>query len=583
MKNYQQLAAKECSPLKTVAGIKDILASVGISVQEKFQYNAIDNCHSVRVEFDDLPGVGTNGKGVTESLCLASAYGEFLERLQNGHLLGKYLNKSNKHRKATTAQQLLIEYPELVDAIISTSKQQFLEIFKDTKMISTEYYNLNENRCEFLPESLINYAILTNGMCAGNTPEEALVQGISELFERYACTKIQRGIVSDIPSIPLSQIKNSMLMETINKMQSLGYKMNVKDCSLGGIYPVVAVVFAHEKSEKYSVVFGSHPIFDIALQRCLTEGFQGMATTDPDKFLKTNGFLNLEKNQLKTELLRSAINGRGRLPKDFITSSETTSNVYQNAFIEYGNNESLLKHLLDILKANDFTLYVKDVSCLDFPAFQVYVPTMSEKIRLSKADLYLIVNREKISRLLLNLKTLSQTEATELFNILQQALNDSFFDGFRNRVLKEYCNIFCQADSDIATLFGNYYFLLTLLAFRINNFGEAANYMQKFLDETKEVDAEDRVYYECAGDYFKFKATNYSAQEIVTKLNAIYDNDLVAEVMSDLSSPEKAFANYELAEDDNLRKNWHKLYAALEEKREAFKPTYDWCAEKIPA
>jgi len=579
MKNYQQLAAKECSPLKTVAGIKDILASVGISVHEKCQYNAIDNCHSVRVEFNDLPGVGTNGKGVTEPLCLASAYGEFLERLQNGHLLGKYLNKSSKHRKAITAQQLLIEYPELVNATISASNQQFLEIFKDTKMISTEYYNLNKNCCEFLPESLINYAILTNGMCAGNTAEEALVQGISELFERYAFTKIQSSIVINIPSIPLTEIRNPMLMETINRMQSLGYKINIKDCSLGGIYPVVAVVFAHERSTKYSVVFGSHPIFDIALQRCLTEGFQGIATTDPDKFLKTDGFLNLEKNQLKTELLRSAVNGRGRLPQDFITSNKTISDVYQNAFIEYDNNQFLLKHMLDILKANNFTLYIKDVSCLGFPAFQVYVPKMSEKIRLSKTDLYLIVNREKISKQLLNLKTLSQAETAELFNILQQALNDSFFDGFRNRVLKEYCNIFCQADSDIATLFGNYYFVLTLLAFRINDFTSATNYMQKFLDETKTIDAEDRAYYECARDYFKFKAENYSVQEIITKLNAIYDDSLVLEVTDNLSSPEKAFANYELAEDDDLRKKWQKLYLALEEKQEAFKPSYDWCTE----
>lgn len=575
MKNYQQLAAKECSPLMTVIKIKNILGSLSLSVQEKCQYNAIDNCHSVRVEFSDLPGIGTNGKGVTELLCLASAYAEFLERLQNGCLLGKYLEKNDKYQKTATAQQLLIEYPNLVDATIAASNKQFLEIFKGTEILSTEYYNVNKNRCEFLPESLINYAVLTNGLCAGNTPEEALVQGISELFERFACTKIQSSVATNIPSIPLTEVKNPMLMETINKMQSLGYKINIKDCSLGGIYPVVAVVFTHEKSTKYSVVFGSHPIFDIALQRCLTESFQGIATIDPDRFLKTNGFMNSDDlHQLKTELLRTAINGRGKMPKDFITSNETTSNVYQNAFVEHNNNQLLLKHVLDILKANNFTLYIKDVSCLGFPALQVYVPTMSEKIRLSKTDLYLIVNREKISKLLLNLKNLTQNEAQELFEILQQALNDSFFNGFRSRVLIEYCRIFCKPDSDIAMLFNNYYFLLTLLAFRIDNFKAAANYMQKFLDETKEIDAEDRIYYECARDHFKFKAENYSSQEIITKLNTDHDNDLVAEVVDNLSSPEKAFANYELTMDEDLRKKWQKLYLALEEKREAFKPSY---------
>lgn len=47
------------------------------------------------------------------------------------------------------------------------------------------YYNISEKRAELLPEELIKFLNGSNGLCAGNSPEEAITQGLCEIFERY--------------------------------------------------------------------------------------------------------------------------------------------------------------------------------------------------------------------------------------------------------------------------------------------------------------------------------------------------------------------------------------------------------------
>lgn len=43
---------------------------------------------------------------------------------------------------------------------------------------------------EYIPDKLFSYLYDTNGMCAGNSKEEALIEGLSEILERYAGTKM---------------------------------------------------------------------------------------------------------------------------------------------------------------------------------------------------------------------------------------------------------------------------------------------------------------------------------------------------------------------------------------------------------
>ena len=70
----------------------------------------------------------------------------------------------------------------------------------DEKLITWPFYSVQEDRVVWIWR---NYAWEqgSNGMCAGNTPAEALVQGLSEIFERYAIQEVLAGniIPPDIP------------------------------------------------------------------------------------------------------------------------------------------------------------------------------------------------------------------------------------------------------------------------------------------------------------------------------------------------------------------------------------------------
>jgi len=73
---------KERKPEITINKINQILSALDMNVLPIFWASPYDNIYSVRVE-ELKSGFGTNGKGTTKLFTLASAYAEFIERLQN--------------------------------------------------------------------------------------------------------------------------------------------------------------------------------------------------------------------------------------------------------------------------------------------------------------------------------------------------------------------------------------------------------------------------------------------------------------------------------------------------------------------
>lgn len=87
-------------------------------------------------------------------------------------------------------------------------------------------------------------------MSAGNSFEEAMVQGMSEIIERYVQKKIIKERIS-LPDIPVEYIKKyPHIYEMFRKLeQKQEYKCWLKDCSLGGIYPVAAFIILEKTQE----------------------------------------------------------------------------------------------------------------------------------------------------------------------------------------------------------------------------------------------------------------------------------------------------------------------------------------------
>src|SRR5690554_671571 len=80
---------KANKPKETIKKIRDILYENNIFVIEDFWNDAKYGMSSVSLCIPGLP-CRTNGKSFNESYALASAYGEFMERLQNLTLLNQH-------------------------------------------------------------------------------------------------------------------------------------------------------------------------------------------------------------------------------------------------------------------------------------------------------------------------------------------------------------------------------------------------------------------------------------------------------------------------------------------------------------
>ena len=84
--NYNNIR-KDCLPQETIERIERILDRNGIKTYISEQKKASPQIYSVRIEFSNFKGLGTNGKGITKELAIASAYAELMERLQSGLLI----------------------------------------------------------------------------------------------------------------------------------------------------------------------------------------------------------------------------------------------------------------------------------------------------------------------------------------------------------------------------------------------------------------------------------------------------------------------------------------------------------------
>jgi len=89
-------AFRAVSACDTIARIRKILHQNNMFVREIYSRDHPDSgTSSCRIILDGENelgqlDIGTNGKGMNSLLSLASGYAEFVERLQNKHLFGKF-------------------------------------------------------------------------------------------------------------------------------------------------------------------------------------------------------------------------------------------------------------------------------------------------------------------------------------------------------------------------------------------------------------------------------------------------------------------------------------------------------------
>lgn len=396
--NISKTNYKEKLPSETVSYLRDILDKLNIKTEEKWHSSKLANTYSLRLSIKNTT-IGSNGKGITKDFARASAYGEFFERLQNNHMGTFYLSYSDKkYEFCYDPYEKYFDIKNLKDSCsyfvgylekflekngCIKDKNEFIKLLcKDyvhkNNILCLPFYNIVDDKVDYFPLKACKILYASNGMAGGNTPYEAIVEGISEILERASQREflINKITPPDIPDEYIEKFPN-VYKRVQNIRKDSNYKLIIKDCSLGKNFPVVATAFICRNTGRYGIKFGSHPNMGIAIERTLTEATQGIDIPDYARYAKLDLFNKHVNNP--NNIGQSFLNGVGKYYSNFFDKKPSYQFSPWKDVSNY-NNKELVMNYIDLVKSMDYKVFIRDVSYLGFPSYYIIIPQLSENI-----------------------------------------------------------------------------------------------------------------------------------------------------------------------------------------------------------
>ncbi|MFI8579662.1 MULTISPECIES: OsmC domain/YcaO domain-containing protein [Pseudomonadaceae] len=307
---------------QTIANMSGILADLGMKIEIASWRNIVPNVWSLHIRDAQSNLCFTNGKGASKESALASALGEFIERLNCNFFY------NDQFWGEDIANAAFVHYPderwfkpgpkdalpaEILDehclAIYNPDGELRGSHLFDTNsgnsargICSLPFVRQSDGETVYFPSNLIENLYLSNGMSAGNTLAEAQVQCLSEIFERAVKREILENELA-LPDVPQEVLaKYPGIVAGIQGLEEQGFPVLVKDASLGGEFPVMCVTLMNPRTGGVFASFGAHPSLEVALERSLTELLQGrsfeglndlpqptfdsLALTEPNNFVE---------------------------------------------------------------------------------------------------------------------------------------------------------------------------------------------------------------------------------------------------------------------------------------------------------
>ena len=370
----------------------DKLKALDIEIEEASWLNPVPNVYSVHIRDRHCGLMFTNGKGASHKACLASALGEFFERLSCNYFFADfYLGEE-------FAGHDFVHYPDerWFDGDDGTLRDELLDdglwdyYDPEKQLRAAQLFDTNsgdgqrgvcalpcrrqrDGQIIWFPVNLIGNIYVSNGMSAGNTVNEARVQALSEVFERYVKNRIiAEGIC--LPEVPHEVIARfPAIVASIDELQRHGYHLRIADASLGGRFPVMSVTLINPGDGSVFASFGAHPCFEVALERTVTELLQGRGLDQLDGFQQPS--FDLDEVSDHHNLESHFIDSSGLIAYDFFRRTP------DHAFVDWDHDASThdeFEYLCGIIHDLDFDIYVLDYQHLDVYACRIIVPGMSD-------------------------------------------------------------------------------------------------------------------------------------------------------------------------------------------------------------
>lgn len=401
MKFTKRTNYKACPPEETIARIKKLLSEHNISVVERMLPHEEYGCYSCIVAVDDPDLIKaelcTNGKGSTAEYALASGYAEFMERLsaealfQATFIMTAYRRGDTDYcispdERHMTAREVFDECGPLLASYCHWDIEDLRSCadsidpqlttpcipFTDTETGSTIY----------VPWLLLRISSTSNGMCAGNNYHEALAQGISELFERYAL-QIAYFLEPEIHTLDPVSFSDNEVYRRLENLKNFGFEYQILDMSMGKELPVIGLtlIFGNDKVCIRSFDAGADACAVTALERCFNESFQGTIGAVLMRFSEgscgsyAKAYAEGRQQEYIDSYFQQLVRAAGELPDCIVYPSTEHSGTFASSpdptpETDYAFLESVIRH-------QNWHLLVRDWSRLGFPAYQVWIPEIS--------------------------------------------------------------------------------------------------------------------------------------------------------------------------------------------------------------
>lgn len=555
---------KDCPPENTIAIIKQVLTNWGIKIVREDWNHFVDGVYSVRIE-SDYPYFGTNGKGRTKEYALASAYAEFLERLQNGLLIigfpyRKFLldrvKKEVGHlffpdEKIISKKEFCNLPIDILSEFLNCNSYEVSEYAEryfnglnaaSNELIGVPFCDVQTNEIVYFPIRLLFSLTGSTGMAAGNSMYEAIYQALCEIFERYAAAYIYYNQLTP-PTISRKELKFcDEEIKIIEEIESLGIHLEIKDFSCGLGFPAIGLIAYNANKTHYRLNVGCDTSLQVALSRVLTEIQQGCANLyEWEKYFlpipqSTQDYFQSQSPDAKRKAIdefeKFTENSSGVFPKALFENKASYSVDY-SAFTTHKDYVEEVKYMMSLVKSLGSRVYIRNASFSEFHSVYVYIPNNVSCIARKKIEL--TVNEYDYS-------------SDEKYRLMDQWFcEDSFLENGRllslckylyptldsNRILKlsldkvlrlRFIPDFYLSHLPIA-------YLSALIEYRNGRYENALRHYEIFMEE---LEIKDNEYFESVRDFLISKITGTVCSDKYVSIQADFERD---NIFSNLSLP----------------------------------------------
>ena len=437
------ITGKDAALETSIARFQQQLETIGFNIEQASWLNPVPNVWSVHIHDRDCPQCFTNGKGTTKNAALASALGEFLERLSCNYFfadfyLGEQIANSDFVHYPNEKWFELTDNQELPEGLLD---QRLLDVYQAEQpleanaLIDLQSDNFERGICAlpftrqadqatvYIPVNIIGNLYVSNGMSAGNSREETRVQALSEILERYVKNQVLIDSLS-LPEIPAEVLARYPLIEqAMSSIEAEGFPLYAFDASLGGEFPVICVVLFNPANGTCFASFGAHPNFGVALERSVTELLQGRSLQELDVFLAPT----FDNDQVAdyTNLETHFTDSSGLVSWDLFSTQADFP------FVDWdfsGTTSEEFAQLLKIIQQQGSDAYIADYQHLGVDACRILVPGMSEIYPIEDLELANNNMGQDLRELVLSLAA-SDWEEEEYLELID-ALTEEGFDDF---------------------------------------------------------------------------------------------------------------------------------------------------------